>query len=76
MKDKMKKILSISIITILLVGIPPTAAIVNQNMECQEYVADDNEKFIFKGEEDTVINVTNEKLVLAFYYPWYIEDQY
>ena len=44
MKDKMKKILSISIITILLVGIPPTAAIVNQNMECQEYVADDNEK--------------------------------
>ena len=78
MKDKMKKILGILIVTILLVGIPPTVAIVNQNMECQEYAADDNEKFIFKVEEDTVINVnvTNEKLVLAFYYPWYIGDQY
>ena len=58
----MKKLLAISIIALLCTGTPTTIALLNQNMENQEYVKNGH------GCQDiTNVNDSNEKLVLAFY---------
>jgi hypothetical protein len=67
----MKKLLAISIIALLCTGTPTTIALLNQNMENQECVKNSH------GYQDiTNVNDSNGKLVLAFYYPWYLGHIY